>query len=141
MTSMTVKRYDYDAFKLFFKIGSTYQKSFSMIARSVNLTKQELSILLNIVFSPDGQTTPGILMDHLGVDKTQLSRSLKHLGERGLVLKEKDKNNKKYLNILITVAGEEAISSALVNLRDTSYDGLKSLSPEEKAQIIRALLD
>jgi DNA-binding MarR family transcriptional regulator len=136
---MVAENEAYSAFKLFFKIGSAYQRVFADLARSVNLTRQELSILIYIAVSDDEKSTPIELIQHLGIDKTQLSRSLRNLNKRAFVLKPKDIHNRKYIHIVLTPTGKEAIATVLASLKDVSWAELESLTPVEKAQIIQVL--
>jgi DNA-binding MarR family transcriptional regulator len=55
------------------------------------------------------------------------------------VLKPKDIHNRKYIHIVLTPTGKEAIATVLASLKDVSWAELESLTPVEKAQIIQVL--
>jgi len=84
-------------------------------------------------------TMVGELAESLGVTPSTMSLNLKRLREAGLVLCERDPDDRRVMNVRLTTAGEEARDSA--RLLDAARVGemLEGLWPEDRRRAVEAL--
>ncbi|WP_334328705.1 MarR family winged helix-turn-helix transcriptional regulator [Companilactobacillus sp. HBUAS59699] len=108
-------------------------------AKDRHITKLEIDILMVIWVSEHHQCKPADLMDFLKITKSQLSRSLSALGEKGFIEKQRDTKNKKFLIISLTKAGKTLVVKNAINVKSAMVDEMKKLSIDDRQALRKTI--
>ena len=87
----------------------------------------------------DDPTMVGELADSLGVTPSTMSLNLKRLREAGLVLCERDPDDRRVMNVRLSEAGERARDGARPLDADRVAEVLDGLWPEDRRRAVEAL--
>ncbi len=88
----------------------------------------------------EGITRPSEIADHIGVDRTALSRVLRELEAKGLVRRSRDGSDGRSTQVTLTEAGRACLERALPQSMGTTSHFSSKLS-ETEAEVFRSLLD
>jgi len=75
----------------------------------------------------------------LGLDKSTISRTINNLVEQGLVTREPDPGDRRYLNIGLTDQGRELFVNIEGNMDQYYQDAYKSIPIDKREQILEGL--
>ncbi len=79
------------------------------------------------------------LADLLGLDKSTMSRTINNLVEAGLVLRELDMENRRYVIIQLTDKGKEIFQNTEESMNNYYQDILESISENKRNEVIEGL--
>ncbi len=79
------------------------------------------------------------LADLLGLDKSTMSRTINNLVEVGLVLRELDMENRRYVIIQLTDKGKEIFQNTEESMNNYYQDILESISENKRNEVIEGL--
>lgn len=80
------------------------------------------------------------LAERTGMDKTKISRAVQRLGERGLLIRERDSQDQRQAHLHLTEAGVALYEQLVPHALDWEQQRLGALDKQERAQLL-ALLD
>lgn len=75
----------------------------------------------------------------LGLDKSTMSRTINNLVEQGLVTREPDPGDRRYLSIGLTDQGRELFVNIENNMEQYYQDVYKSMPKDKREQILESL--
>lgn len=99
------------------------------------LNKGEFKVLLRLRQSPDGRMTAGALADRLSLSSGAMTNRLDRLEEDGYVIRERDPDDRRSVQVAITPAGVEVLSQAVAAQAVEERTLLEALTPEERRQL------
>lgn len=114
------------------RLARAIQSEMYQGAKDKQITKLEIDILMVIWVSEQHQCTPANLMDFLKITKSQLSRSLSALWEKGFIEKKRDLKNKKFLIVSLTDIGKSLVVKNAINVKSAMEDEIKKLSSDDR---------
>lgn len=79
------------------------------------------------------------LADLLGLDKSTMSRTINNLVEAGLVLRELDMENRRYVIIQLTDKGKEIFQNTEESMNNYYQDILESIPENKRNEVIEGL--
>ncbi|MFZ5969275.1 MAG: MarR family winged helix-turn-helix transcriptional regulator [Bacillota bacterium] len=79
------------------------------------------------------------LADILGLDNSTTSRTVNNLVNQDMVERETDPNDRRYIKIKLTKAGEETFHSIEESMEEYFSLVLQSIAEEKRAQVIESL--
>ena len=88
----------------------------------------------------EGITRPSEIADHIGVDRTALSRVLRELEAKGLVRRSRDDSDGRSTQVALTEPGRACLERALPQSMGTTNHFSGKLS-EKEAEVFRSLVD
>ncbi|WP_125763916.1 MarR family winged helix-turn-helix transcriptional regulator [Companilactobacillus hulinensis] len=122
----------YTFIKTTVRLARAIQSEIYQGAKNKHITKLEIDILMVIWVSDNHQCRPSKLIDFLKITKSQLSRSLTALYEKGLIEKNKDQSNKKYLIVSLTKYGQDLVVRNASNIKFAMEQEVEKLSNDER---------
>lgn len=122
------------------KIARLYRKRVHIVTKELkhlNINSNQSILLVNI------GRTPGMnqnqLTELLSLEKTNMSKSLKTLDERGLIEKRLNPKDKRYYQIYLSKKGEELLTEIRAILSKIWDQNLQGISQEEKESFLLTL--
>jgi len=122
------------------KIARLYRKRVHIVTKELkhlNINSNQSILLVNI------GRTPGMnqnqLTELLSLDKTNMSKSLKTLDERGLIEKHLNPKDKRYYQIYLSKKGEKLLVEIRAVLSSIWEQNLQGISQEEKESFLVTL--
>lgn len=88
----------------------------------------------------EGISRPSAIAEHIGVDRTALSRVLRELEAKGLVSRTRDDRDGRSTRVALTEAGQACLARALPQSMGTTNHFSGKLS-EEETEVFRSLVD
>lgn len=101
-----------------------------------DLTKTQADILMRLALH--GQTSMSNMADDLAVSKEHITRAVNSLAERGLVEKERRKDNFRMVEAHLTDAGSEVARSIRLASIERLNKRLADIAPEDREALIEA---
>lgn len=86
-----------------------------------------------------GSISVNNLASVLGLDKSTMSRTINNLVEQGLVTREPDPGDRRYLSIGLTDQGRELFVNIEGNMKQYYQDTYKSIPIDKREQILESL--
>ena len=86
-----------------------------------------------------GSISVNNLASVLGLDKSTMSRTINNLVEQGLVTREPDPGDRRYLSIGLTDQGRELFVNIEGNMDQYYQDAYKSIPIDKREQILESL--
>jgi DNA-binding MarR family transcriptional regulator len=86
-----------------------------------------------------GEMTQQELGNHLGLEKSTVSRLVDAMAAKGWVDRDRDPGNRRYRNVRLTVAGEHVAAQVADAIRQRHARILAALTPDERAAVRVAL--
>jgi DNA-binding MarR family transcriptional regulator len=122
---------------LMFRVyGSLHGNLFRSLPAQEGLGRPELG-LLGILHTL-GSSSVSEAAERCHMAKSQLSLTVEHLVEKGLVERDRDGEDRRVARIRATPAGEQALAKAFETVKVRVRDYFSSLGPEEMATVQRA---
>jgi DNA-binding MarR family transcriptional regulator len=106
-------------------------------ARAAGLTPTKTSVLQTVV--REGPIRVSDLADSEGINPTQLSRTIGHLLETGLVERSADESDRRAAWVKPTAAGKRIAERIRRERTDALNEALEGLDSSEREQIVAAL--
>ncbi|NLI13138.1 MAG: winged helix-turn-helix transcriptional regulator [Peptococcaceae bacterium] len=75
----------------------------------------------------------------LGLDKSTMSRTVNNLVEQGLVTRETDPEDRRYLSIGLTDQGRQLFVNIESGMEQFYQDAFKAIPPEKREQVLESL--
>lgn len=79
------------------------------------------------------------LADLLGLDKSTISRTVNTMVEQGLVTREADPGDRRYVHIQLTEAGSRILSNIESRMADCYQNIYKAIPQDKKEQVLESL--
>lgn len=117
-------------------LGMLLQTAYLLQTRESHRGQGRLLVLLHL----HGGLTQRELIDLTGRRSATLSEQLEGMENAGLIIRSKNEQDKRNVNVVLTEQGEKAAAQALHNRQSYADELFGSVSPQEKAQLA-ALLD
>lgn len=108
-----------------------------VLARHAQIGLTEWRVL-SIVASSDAGTARGVA-NLTGIDPAMISRALKQLEDRGLVLTARDSTDRRARQVRLTPSGQRLYEDVVPIMRNRQEALLGALSPEGRAVIFDAI--
>ncbi len=112
-----------------------FQESFK--SKNIDLTKEQM-ILLKKLQDQDGLNQHDLAFLTLR-NKSSLARLLVNMEKKNYIFREQNKDDKRIKNVYITNLGKEVFNKTKPIIQDLITTMEKTISPEEKEQIINTL--
>jgi DNA-binding MarR family transcriptional regulator len=97
----------------------------------------EAALLIELL--DGGDVTQQQLADRLDLDKSRISRLCSALEDKRLLVRERDRTNRRNLLLHLTPAGEAAARSLRRTMREQHERILSAMSPEERESLLLGL--
>lgn len=117
-------------------LGMLLQTAYLLQTRESHRGQGRLLVLLHL----HGGLTQRELIDLTGRRSATLSEQLEGMENAGLIIRSKNEQDKRNVNVVLTEQGEKAAAQALRNRQSYADELFGSVSPQEKVQLA-ALLD
>lgn len=108
----------------------------ALMASRDDLTKTQTDILMRLALH--GQTSMSNMADDLAVSKEHITRAVNSLSERGLVEKERCKDNFRMVQAHLTDAGREVTRSIRLASIERLNKRLTGIAPEDREALIKS---
>ena len=79
------------------------------------------------------------LAKRAGVQKSQMSRTVSALQERGFIGRETNPEDKRSIHLRLTTEGEKIVSDVLAASRERNRRMLQDLTPDERCELMRLM--
>lgn len=117
-------------------LGMLLQTAYLLQTRESHRGQGRLLVLLHL----HGGLTQRELIDLTGRRSATLSEQLEGMENAGLIIRSKNEQDKRNVNVVLTEQGEKAAAQALHNRQSYADELFGSVSPQEKVQLA-SLLD
>lgn len=109
---------------------SLFSKNYMDLKKTLPIRPSEMGVL-NIITETDGQYTPVMLAEMLGVTKQMITAHIRSLESKGYICKEACLRDKRAYYILPTASGRALVAMAKVELNETLDALVQGLGQEE----------
>ncbi|GAB5496954.1 MAG: MarR family transcriptional regulator [Phycisphaerales bacterium] len=108
----------------------------SKLLEPVGVTQSQADFLY---YLQQGETTPSVIAQAIGVDASNLSRMIRHFEENGWVKRRVDESNRTRVEVLLTKSGK-AFAERVVEHTDLVHEALEAeLTDSDKEALDRVL--
>ncbi|WP_198266475.1 MarR family winged helix-turn-helix transcriptional regulator [sulfur-oxidizing endosymbiont of Gigantopelta aegis] len=130
------KKPDDSAGFLLWKITSLWQNKLSNILSVFKINQTQFAIMASLKWFEEHneETTQAHLVEHSKIEKMTVSKSLKNLENKNLIIRVKSKRDARALNIEFTKKGINTINKAIVAIEKADDEFFSSLSAQELKQ-------
>jgi DNA-binding MarR family transcriptional regulator len=122
------------------KAGSRLAREIERALAEVDLTLPQFNVLMELAASPEGSLPLHAVIDRLISTPASVSWLTTRMGERGLVVKERDASDARVVVMSITEAGWSALAQAMPRVFSTEKD-LWQVHGQAELRTIAALLE
>ena len=106
-------------------------------ARAKALTTAEGVLLLEMLTT--GEATQQELAQHLGLDKSRVSRLCSALERKGMLARQRDESNRRSLRLVVTPSGRAAAARLRKSWRERHEGLLAAMSADERRALLLGL--
>ncbi len=119
-------------------LEAKYDALYQSVTKQTDITPRQFGVLMALL--QEGPLTAAALADRISCDRNTLSEMLKRMAERKLIWKKNNPDDRRSIQVGITVKGRNALIAvvpAAARLQDLM---LAPLSPEDRAHFLRCML-
>ncbi|MBU2958254.1 MarR family transcriptional regulator [Paracoccus sp. 1_MG-2023] len=109
------------------------------LAQSVRLTPAKLRVLQILAGAPGRSATPTRLAGQMGVSQATVTALVDQLDKLAYTRRERSSADRRQLNVILTDAGAEALSSAPDALQQNFVRGFHSMEDWEQSMLVASL--
>jgi DNA-binding MarR family transcriptional regulator len=120
--------------KILRQIQKELMELFKSDARCCGISLAQCHALLELGIS--GRTTISILADELALDKSTLSRTIDGLVQQGLVLRNINEGDRRFMSVELSARGETFYKTLNERYHEILHEAFKGISRETQAQLL-----
>lgn len=118
---------------LLYQLTSLWQQKLNQVFSRFDIYQTQYAILASLLyFEERGQSvSQSNLCDHAKIDKMTLSKAIRQLETRGLVLRRASEEDSRMLLVELTEAGRTLVAEAIVAVENADVEFFGALKPGE----------
>lgn len=133
---MTYNLHDRLGYKLTLAAQVNNQILVNLLA-NIGLNRQTWCVLVAV--GEQGINQPSEIADYIGIQRAAVSRTLKDMHHKGMLLRDRDPNNAKQTLVTLTDAGQDLLAQSLLLCEQSTQRMDEKLSFTERQQLDQLL--
>ncbi len=136
MTDCSPFRYenpDNSAGFLLWKITTLWQKKLEKVLGEIGITLTQYAILASLKWFEEKEEpiTQAHLVEHAKIDKMTVSKAIRRLEKKDLVLRESSPSDNRAINVRFSAQGRKLIQKAILAIEDADEDFFSCLNEKQ----------
>jgi DNA-binding MarR family transcriptional regulator len=119
-------------------LEARYDVLYQNLTRQNDITPRQFGVLTALY--QQGPMTPSVLAERISCDRNTLSEMLKRMAARKLISKKDNSEDRRSIQVQITVKGEEALLAVIPAAAELQNLMLAPLRKEDRAHFLKCML-